>query len=348
MVWSEIRQQLGAAIMAGLLTTHLASAQTRASADPRSAPATSPVPGSLLPVADLTLTYDSVWTDRPLLRAGHPSVNDDTTRLTAGMVSGATPARDNPPRPLTGKPWPTFGNYGSLTSAWVMPNEDGMQLCGARDLVDWDAREHAVVLRARALTSCVRDQLPTASKAVYMSGNLTSFRRFSQRYGIFEIETRLPDGKGMWPAFWLLPEGGGWPPEIDVLEQLGNDPAALARDPRGFRSSRVYHWGLVAGLAPMTRQRVEAGDYVRGLPDLTADYHRYAVDWGPETIAFYFDDRMIAVTATPETLKSVPMYWLAGLAIGGGWAGMPTDPVAASLYIKRIAVWQRAGYGDKP
>src|SRR3546814_20185747 len=46
----------------------------------------------------------------------------------------------------------------------------------------------------------------------YTSGLLTTRDSFAQSYGYFEISADMPVGQALWPAFWLLPVDGGWPP----------------------------------------------------------------------------------------------------------------------------------------
>ena len=51
----------------------------------------------------------------------------------------------------------------------------------------------------------------------YQVGQIDSSLSFSQKYGYFEIMSKIPDSRGMWPAFWLT-STESWPPEIDVFE----------------------------------------------------------------------------------------------------------------------------------
>jgi len=286
-------------------------------------------------------TYTTHWAARPALEPGFQPQQGPRRTLTAGMNNMAAPGASNPKSPAPGLPWPTFGNYErSLASDFVMPNEDAMRLCGVTDLIGWSAAEGAVVLRIRPLNDCARREISSSSKARYMSGNLTSYQNFSQLYGVFEVEAKLPRGKGLWPAFWLLSDRGGWPPEIDIVEQIGNDPAAIARDPKTARSINVYTYNVIATLDQALRQPVHVGGIVRNRPALDEGFHKYAVDWGPAVIAFYFDRQLVGVVPTPSELQTAPMYWLVGLAAGGGWVGEPEDPVNAALLVRGIAVWR--------
>ena len=55
---------------------------------------------------------------------------------------------------------------------------------------------------------------------------------FSRKYGRFEFRAKLPTGRGVWPALWMLPQDdkyGGWAAsgEIDVLEARGQEPTKV-------------------------------------------------------------------------------------------------------------------------
>ena len=92
----------------------------------------------------------------------------------------------------------------------------------------------------------------------YSSGLLTTKASFSQMYGLFEIRAKLPKGKGLWPAFWLLPENRAWPPELDVLEVLGDNTKKLYVSWHS-NVGRKAHGGFKGDRRPR---------YVRGLPYL--------------------------------------------------------------------------------
>jgi hypothetical protein len=158
-----------------------------------------------------------------------------------------------------------------------------------------------------------------------VSGLINTHGTFSQTYGYFEISAKVPSGQGLWPAFWLLPQSGNWPPEIDVLELLGNDP------------STYYvgaHWSDAAGRHAFDTQGYSA------TVDLSQGFHQYGTLWTADRITFYLDGQEVYSMATPPGMNE-PMYLLAGLAVGGNWPGAPdaTTLFPAQFQIDSIKAW---------
>lgn len=160
----------------------------------------------------------------------------------------------------------------------------------------------------------------------YTSGMMSTYQKFTQKFGWFEIRCRIPKGKGLWPAFWLLPDPLGWPPEIDVLETIGHQPN---------RAYFTHHWR-----DENRRHQSHGGHHDNG--DLSADFHTYAAEWSPEAIVWYFDGKEV-FRSTRSVPKELPMYMLANLAVGGNWPGSPNEetPFPSSFDIDYIRVYSR-------
>lgn len=159
----------------------------------------------------------------------------------------------------------------------------------------------------------------------YTSGMISSFGKFAQQYGWFEMRARIPKGKGYWPAFWLLPDDKRWPPEIDILEILGHQP-----DVAHFTT----HW------RDAQRRHLDDTHEWRG-PDFSAGFHTFAVDWEPGLVVWYVDG--IERARTSKGVPNVPMYVIANLAVGGDWPGNPdaTTQFPQSMDIDYIRVYQK-------
>lgn len=157
----------------------------------------------------------------------------------------------------------------------------------------------------------------------YTSGLITTQQSFQQTYGYFEMSAKLPQGQGFWPAFWLLPAGGWGPPEIDVMEMLGNNPSTIYTTAHSTASGQL-----------------QSASFASNVADTSAGFHRYGVDWEPDQITWYFDGQRIAQTATPADMHS-PMYMLANLAVGGNWPGSPdaTTAFPANMQIDYIRAY---------
>lgn len=142
----------------------------------------------------------------------------------------------------------------------------------------------------------------------YTSGLLTTYDTFAQTYGYFEIRADMPDNDGVWPAFWLMPADQTWPPELDVIEMVGQDPNEL----------------VLTAHTNETGSHVELGSFAY-VPD-TSGFHTYGLLWTEEELVWYFDDVEVARTATPADMHE-DMYMIVNLAVGGV-AGEPDDGLA--------------------
>jgi beta-glucanase (GH16 family) len=177
-----------------------------------------------------------------------------------------------------------------------------------------------------SLTAAVADPAikPYINNYDYTSGMLSSQFSFSQTYGYFEISAKLPgNGPGLWPAFWLLPtQDGAWRPEIDAMEVITPDMTSLWQfsHPSDASYDRFFNTKV---------------------PDLSAGFHRYGVDWEPDQITFYFDGQVTGTAPTAPDMNS-PMYMIVDLAVGGSWGGPPTAGTTfpASLQIDYIRAYQ--------
>jgi beta-glucanase (GH16 family) len=156
-------------------------------------------------------------------------------------------------------------------------------------------------------------------------------RPFAQSYGYFEIRARLPKGKGLWPAFWLMPFDRSWPPEIDIMEMLGHTPSTVYH---------TYHYLDAAG----ARQKAGGSNETR---DFSASFSTFGIDWRPGLLIWYVDgSESFRYSGPGVTAKD--MYLLLNLAVGGYWPGDPdqTTPFPATMAIDYIRVYKRISDGS--
>ncbi len=168
------------------------------------------------------------------------------------------------------------------------------------------------------LTADVRD----VHHHPYVSGMVTTWRRFSFEYGYAEATMQVPAGQGFWPAFWLLPADGSWPPEVDIMEVLGNRPTKAYFTTHGGTPQHV----------------VSAGGAFNGA-DLSVGWHTYGLKWTPHALTWYLDG--VERFRTTRLVPHVPMYLIVNLAIGGSWPGNPdqTTPFPSELAVDNVRVW---------
>ncbi len=139
----------------------------------------------------------------------------------------------------------------------------------------------------------------------YTSGNLDTWASFSQTYGYFEMRAQLPAGDGLHPAFWLLPIDNLWPPELDVMEQRGQDRDTVIATAHANQNGQPLFY-----TAPYEVQGA------------TTSFHTYGLDWEPDYLTWYYDGKIVQRVATLPGMDK-PMYMIVNMQLGGPWAGSP-------------------------
>lgn len=173
--------------------------------------------------------------------------------------------------------------------------------------------DNAALDGAGNLALTVRRSDPPASAGGwgYTSARLITKDRVAFAHGLVRARIRLPRGRGLWPAFWMLGQDiddVGWPRcgEIDVMENFGTDPA-------------IVH-GTVHGPGYCGPQGITAS-HDAGV-DLADDFHVYSVHREPHRIRWYLDDTLYG-TVTPADLRGHAwafdhdFFLLLNVAVGG-------------------------------
>jgi len=145
----------------------------------------------------------------------------------------------------------------------------------------------------------------------YSSAQLDTKGHFQQQYGLFAADIKLPRGRGLWPAFWMVgantgqvsPADSG---EIDVVEINNQSPA-----------------NVITAFAHLHNQPQYTPMYTLSTP-LSAAYHVYEVDWTSSGITFLVDGHAYGNVATQAGPPfNQPFYLILSLAVGGKWPGSP-------------------------
>lgn len=161
----------------------------------------------------------------------------------------------------------------------------------------------------------------------YLSGAMTTYNKFNMKYGYVEMRAKLPTGRGLWSAFWLLHHHDHLNrPEIDVVEYIGHQPDLIYQ---------TYHW--VDGWAARRTPSFEAYG-----PDYSQDFHTYGVRWEPGVITWYVDG-VERNRVVDDNVSNEEMYLLVNLAIGGWWPGDPDGSTRfpATMAVDYIRAYQR-------
>ncbi len=240
-------------------------------------------------------------------------------------------------------------------SSWNLVWSDEFSEPGAIDEANWqfdvggdgwgneqleyntDSQDNVSVAEGGALEIVARKESYEGNE--YTSGRIKTLDRFEFGYGRVEASIRLPDGSGVWPAFWLLGadfEDVGWPlcGEVDIMELRGEEPWTTM----GTVHGPGYSGGEGIG-----------GEYTLPEGDFADGYHTFAVDIDPEHIAWSVDD-IVFHTLTPGDLPDNTAWvfddeWfiILNVAVGGQFVAEVDDSAfPAKMQVGHVRVYERS------
>jgi beta-glucanase (GH16 family) len=180
----------------------------------------------------------------------------------------------------------------------------------------------------------------------YTSTQISSRNKGSWKYGRFDIRAKLPYGRGMWPAIWMMPNNpayGGWPRsgEIDIMENLGDNTRLLYS---------TLHYS--------TTNQMSQGTYTTPANQSLSDsFHVYTMIWDVDSFSFYLDsvnNYWNCGKWSPDNVAfpkpfDQSFFMMFDLAIGGSWGGPPDNSTIfpQKMLVDWIRVYKRQDAAEK-
>lgn len=235
------------------------------------------------------------------------------------------------------------GSDGSALdeSKWTI--ETGGHGWGNNELQYYTARPSNIRIEGGNLViTAIKEDFtgPDQVSRSYTSARIKTQGKFTQKYGRFDARIKIPQGAGMWPAFWMLGDNISevrWPTcgEIDIMENIGVEPDKVHGS---------LHGPGYSGENPLTGTYQSKG----GVP-FHQDFHVFSVEWEPGTIRFYVDGKLYQTRTSNEVPAGTrwvydhPFFLLVNLAVGGNWPGSPNASTVfpQSMQVDYVRVFTR-------
>ncbi|MFN5375114.1 MAG: family 16 glycosylhydrolase [Chitinophagaceae bacterium] len=188
---------------------------------------------------------------------------------------------------------------------------------GNNELQNYTANDldNARVENGKLIVTAIKEASGTRQ---YSSARLVTKGKKDMKYGRVEIKAKVPAGLGSWPALWMLASqttygSTYWPDqgEIDIMEHVGFDPAIV------HASVHTNIFNHVMGTQKTAKTTV---------PTFNSEFHVYRLDWTPDEIKAFIDDREFFAFKRQGVLWqewpfNQPQHLLVNIAIGGNWGG---------------------------
>ena len=173
------------------------------------------------------------------------------------------------------------------------------------------------------------------------SASLTSAGKRQFFYGRIEIRAKLPNGTGVWSSAWMQGVAGKWPRcgQIDLIDFVGFEPNRVFTNVHTYGSVRL----------PSNKKSPIVNAWSAQCGTLSTDFHVYAIEWHPDRLKFFLDEKLVAEYAKDSGYPDFwafdkPTYLVLSLAIGGtfgGQRGIDELIFPAKYYIDYVRYYTR-------
>jgi beta-glucanase (GH16 family) len=227
-----------------------------------------------------------------------------------------------------------FNSNTINTTTWVF--ETGAGGWGNAELENYTARsQNAFQSKGNLIIEARKESL---NGSAYTSARMITKARKVFTFGRIDIRAKVPTGKGIWPAIWMLGNNidqVNWPAcgEMDIMELLGQEP------------NKIYgtlHWGATTQLhqSKGTNKVLGAGSYDQ-------QFHVYSLVWVKDQVQILVDDVVYnTINATDVAGSNNPFnsdfFFILNVAVGGNWPGSPdgTTVFPQRMVVDYVRVFQ--------
>lgn len=218
----------------------------------------------------------------------------------------------------------------AATNEWKLVWSDEFNTDGPPDPAKWGyeegfvrnkekqyyTRERLENARVEKGLLIIESRKETFKNAEYTSASLTTRKKASWTRGRVEVRAKLPKGRGVWPAIWMLgvdEKRAGWPAcgEIDIMEYVGFDPDTIYANVH----TRTFNHAKGTG----------RGSKIKAATPCDV-FHVYAMEWHADRLDFFLDGQKYFSCPNDGGGEGSwpfesPEYLILNTALGGAWGG---------------------------
>jgi len=164
----------------------------------------------------------------------------------------------------------------------------------------------------------------------FRSARIQTKDKVEFKFGRIDVRAKLPEGRGIWPAIWMLGANineVGWPAsgEIDIMELVGHQPNV---------THGTAHWGNPGDPSTFEGSSISLDE------KFSEQFHVFSLVWEQNSIQWYMDETLFH-TITPTNTQGAtyrfnnPFFMVFNVAVGGNWPG---NPDASTVFPQQMEI----------